>query len=80
MRYRETSPKQQYIAMYCYDLPQETRKISNKQSNPIPKRNRKTKTNNTQSEYKEGNNKDQSRNLKNQYKRSVKSRNDSLRR
>ena len=43
-------------------LPQATRKISNKQSNTIPKRTRKRRTNKTQSQLKEGNNKNQSGN------------------
>ena len=38
-------------------LPQETRKISNKQPNLPPKRIRKRRTNKTQSQQKEGNNK-----------------------
>ena len=40
-------------------LPQETGKISNKQPNLPPKRIRKRRTNKTQSQQKEGNNKDQ---------------------
>ena len=40
-------------------LPQETRKISNKQPNLPPKRIRKRRTNKGQSQQKEGNNKDQ---------------------
>ena len=43
-------------------LPQETRKISNKQSNPIPKGTRKRITNKTESYQKERNNKEQRRN------------------
>ena len=38
---------------------QETRKISNKQPNLSPKRIRKIRTNKTQNQQKEGNNKDQ---------------------
>ena len=41
-------------------LPQETRKISNKQPNLMPKATRE-RTNKTQSQQKEGNHKDQSR-------------------
>ena len=41
-------------------LPQETRIISNKQSNITPKGTRK-RTNKAQNQWKEGNNKDQSR-------------------
>ena len=44
------------------DLVQETRKISNKQSNLIPKGTRKRKTNKSQHKQKEGNSKNQSRN------------------
>ena len=43
-------------------LPQETRKISNKQSNLTPKGTRERRTNKTQSQQKERNQKDQSRN------------------
>ena len=43
-------------------LPQETRKISNKQSNLTPKGTRERRTNKTESEQKERNHKDQSRN------------------
>ena len=42
-------------------LPKNNRKISNKQPNPTPTRTRGTTTKKTQSKYKEGNNKDQSR-------------------
>ena len=43
-------------------LPQETRNISNKQSNLTPKGTRERRTNKTESEQKERNHKDQSRN------------------
>ena len=43
-------------------LPQETRKISNKKSNLTPKGTRERRTNKTQSQQKERNNKDQSTN------------------
>ena len=43
------------------DIPQETRKISNKEPNSPPKRIRKKRTNKTQGQQKEGNNKDQER-------------------
>ena len=46
-------------------LPQETRKISNKQSNFTPKGTRERRTNKTQSQQKERNHKDQSRNKRN---------------
>ena len=48
----------------CSDtsLPQEIRKISNKQPNLIPKGTRERKTNKTQSQQKEGNHKGQNRN------------------
>ena len=42
--------------------PQETRKISNKQSNPTLKTTRERRTKKTQSQQKERNHKDQSRN------------------
>ena len=42
-------------------LPKMNRNISNKQPNPTPTRTRGTTTKTTQSKYKEGNNKDQSR-------------------
>ena len=49
--------------VYSYtSLPQVTRKISNKQSNPTPKGPRERRTNKTQSEQKERNHKDQIRN------------------
>ena len=43
-------------------LPQEARKISNKHPNLTPKEARKTRTKKVQSQQKEGNNKDYSRN------------------
>ena len=43
-------------------LPQETTNISNKQSNLTPKGTRERRTNKTQSQQKERNHKDQSRN------------------
>ena len=49
-------------------LPQETRKISNKQPNFIPKGTRERITNKTHSQQKEGNHKDQSRNKLNRNK------------
>ena len=48
--------------------PQETRKISNKQSNLTPKGTRERRTNKTQSWQKERNHKDQSRNKWNRNK------------
>ena len=44
------------------NLPQKIRKISNKQPNLIPKGDRKRKTSKTQSQQKERNHKDMSRN------------------
>ena len=52
-------------------LPQETRKISDKQSNLIPKGSRKRRRNETLSQYKEGNNKDQSRTMKYRCKKAI---------
>ena len=43
------------------DLPKKNRNISNKEPNHTPTRTRGTTTKTTQSKYKEGNNKDQSR-------------------
>ena len=43
-------------------LPKKDRNISNKQPNPTPTRTGGTTTNNIQSEQKEGNNQDQSKN------------------
>ena len=60
MGHSESSPEREFHS--TTGLPQEERKITNKQSNTIPKRTRKTTTNKAQSEQKEGNNQDQSRN------------------
>ena len=56
---KSTSKREAYSGT---SLPQETRKILNKQSNFIPKGTRERRTNKTQRQQKEGNNKDQSGN------------------
>ena len=60
MGYSKSSSKRE-VQSYT-SLPQETRKISNKQSNLTPKGTRERRTNKTQSLQKERNHKDQSRN------------------
>ena len=60
MRCRKSSSKREVQS--DTGLPQEMRKISNKQPKPPPKIIRKRRTNKTQSQKKEGYNKDQRRN------------------
>ena len=57
MGFRKSTSKREYHS--DKGLPQETRKISNKQPNLSPKRIGKRRTNKTQSQQKEGNNIDQ---------------------
>ena len=56
MRHRESSAENRICSIT--DLPQETRKISNKQYNPILKRIRNRTTSQAQNKWKEENNKD----------------------
>ena len=56
MGHSKSSPKREIHSNE--DLPQEARKISNKQSNLTPEETRKGTINKAQSEEKEGNNKD----------------------
>ena len=60
MGYSKSSSKREVYSNSI--LPQETRKISNKQSNPTLKTTRERRTKKTQSQQKERNHKDQSRN------------------
>ena len=58
MGHSESSPAREIHSIT--GLPQETRKISNKQFNPTPKRTTKRTINKAQNKQKEENNKDQS--------------------